>query len=375
MTWNVWRVSPFITGLFFVLGVFTFYQVLYDELKSYVHRKNLNIDDDKLNAWFGILYVLILIFSMQASVVGTAISWEFMNFQLLALIFCAYFLNIRMKYYYFIPIMLFYLAFNGSIGYWESWCHGITLICYYETLNYFRRKQGNTYTFKAYILPGAFFCALLWLYMKIKFGFSWKVYGEEYLYLMIFMAFQYSYVTMILRDGQLKMHLLEFANHDALTKIENYAAYESEMQHLFNNSTNNKLDLSMMMFDIDHFKQVNDTYGHLAGDKVLQHTASVVQTIIEANDSKIKFYRTGGEEFNILFPGYDLQATKSIVKQIFAALNHLDVDINGKKINISISVGVSMIAKADSKPNDFYTRVDQNIYHSKRNGRMQITAA
>lgn len=375
MTWNVWRVSPFITGLFFVLGVFTLYQVLYDELKSYLHRKKINVDDDKVRAWFGVLYVMIFIFSMQASVVGTKISWEFMNFQLLALIFCAYFLNIRMKYYYFIPIMLIYLIMNGSIGYWESWCHGITLICYYETLNYFRRQQGKTYTFRAYILPGIFFCALLWLFMKIKFGFSWTTYWEEYLYLMIFMVFQYSYVTMILRDGQLKMHLLEFANHDALTKVENYAAYEKEMQHLFNNSTNNKLDLSMMMFDIDHFKQVNDTYGHLAGDKVLQHTASVVQTIIEANDPKIKFYRTGGEEFNILFPGYDLEATKPIVDQIFAALNHLDVDINGRKINISISVGVSMIAKADGKPNDFYTRVDQNLYHSKRNGRMQITAA
>lgn len=130
----------------------------------------------------------------------------------------------------------------------------------------------------------------------------------------------------------------------------------------------------MMMFDIDHFKHVNDTYGHLAGDKVLQHVADVAQTIIDANDPKVKFYRTGGEEFNVVFPGYDLESTKDIVDEIFMALNHLPIDINGKKIYISISMGVSSLSAKDIQPNDLYSRVDGNLYHSKNNGRTQITA-
>lgn len=374
MTWSVWRVSPFITGIFFILGVFTLYQVMYDELKTILRAKKIKVDEDKVNAYFGVTYMGIFIISMQAILVGTPISWQFMNFQLIALVFCAYFLNIRVPYYIFFPIMVVYMLFNGSIGYWESWCHGVTLVAFYSTLNMIRRRQHNDHPFLAYILSGIFFGSLLWFFMKIKFGFSMSTYWEELSYFVIFGTLLYSYVDMILRDSKLRMHLLEFANHDALTKTENYAAYVSEIRNLFDLSTENNLQLSMMMFDIDHFKHVNDTYGHLAGDKVLRHVADVVQTVIAENDPHVKLYRTGGEEFNVIFPGYDLQSTETIVRQIFMAINHLDVKINDKTIALTISVGVSTISQADLEPNDFYSRVDGNLYYSKKNGRMQITA-
>lgn len=63
-----------------------------------------------------------------------------------------------------------------------------------------------------------------------------------------------------------------------------------------------------------------------------------------------------------------------IVQQIFAAINNTKVNYNGTDINISISMGVSAISEADMRPNDLYSRVDDNLYHSKNNGRMQITA-
>jgi len=107
---------------------------------------------------------------------------------------------------------------------------------------------------------------------------------------------------------------------------------------------------------------------------VLQHVVDVVQTVINANDSKVKLYRTGGEEFNIIFPDYDLESAKIFVKEIFNALNHLQVNLVNQRINISVSVGVSEISKHDITPNDFYSRVDSNLYQSKKNGRMQITA-
>lgn len=374
MTWHVWQVSPFITSIFFILGVFTLYQVLYDWLKSVMHLKKINVDDDRLNAVFGVLYMLIFIFSIQSTLVGKTISWEFMNFQIIALVFCAYFLNIHMPYRIFIPIVLIYMIFNASIGYWESWCHAWTLIMCYESFNHIRRFQNDKFQFINYILVGICFGGLMWFFVKIKFNLTWATFYEEWFYLIIFEILLYSYVNMILRDSKLKLHLVEFANHDALTKIENYAAYNSKMKYLFDTSRRNNLHLSMMMFDIDHFKHVNDTYGHLAGDQVLQHVADITQTVINANDPHIKFYRTGGEEFNVVFPGYDLDATKVIVQQIFAAINNTKVNYNGTDINISISMGVSAISGADMRPNDLYSRVDDNLYHSKNNGRMQITA-
>ena len=375
MTWISWRVSPFITSIFFILGVFTLYEVLIDWIKSKIKINKFNLNEHFIESLFGILYMLIFIFSMQASIVGRSVSWQFMNFQIIALIFCAYFLNIHVPYYVFIPIVLIYMVFNSSINYWQSWCHGFTLMFFYWSMYYvYTWSQNKKYPFLYYIDTGVLFGGLLWFFVKIKFGFSWQVLVEQWFYLIIFEVLLYSYVRMLFREDRLKLHLTESATHDALTKSLNYAAYESEIKYLFENYQENNLNLSMMMIDIDHFKSVNDTYGHLSGDQVLQHVVDVVQTVINANDSKVKLYRTGGEEFNIIFPDYDLESAKIFVKEIFNALNHLQVNLVNQRINISVSVGVSEISKHDITPNDFYSRVDSNLYQSKKNGRMQITA-
>ncbi|WP_162898002.1 GGDEF domain-containing protein [Companilactobacillus formosensis] len=374
MTWLVWRVSPFITSIFFILGVFTLFEVLVDWIKVKLHSKDINIKDHTVESVVGIIYMLIFSFGMQYSILGQSYSWEFMNFQLIAIVFCAYFLNIRIPYYFLLPIVLLFMIYNSSVGYWESWCHAITLIIFYVTMNkgyLWSQKLKSPLFF--YLGAGIFFGALLWYFMKLKFDLSWTTYVQELSYLVIFELLLYSYVRMLFRDDRLKARLAEVASHDALTKALNYSAYETEVKYLFKNSKDNNLSFSMVMFDIDHFKRVNDTYGHLAGDRVLQHTVDVVQTVLNANDSSVKLYRTGGEEFNILFPNYDLKGTQVIVEEIFTALNHLKVETDEKKIEISVSMGVSQISNKDVTPNDFYKRVDNNLYYSKKHGRMQIT--
>ncbi|WCG34614.1 GGDEF domain-containing protein [Companilactobacillus farciminis] len=374
MTWLVWRVSPFITSIFFILGVFTLFEVLVDWIKVKLHSKDINIKDHTVESVIGILYMLIFSFGMQYSILGQSYSWEFMNFQLIAIVFCAYFLNIRIPYYYLFPIVLLFMIYNSSVGYWESWCHAITLIVFYVTMNkgyLWSQKLKSPLFF--YLGTGTFFGALLWYFMKLKFDLSWTTYVQELSYLVIFELLLYSYVRMLFRDDRLKARLAEVASHDALTKALNYSAYETEVKYLFKNSKDNNLSFSMVMFDIDHFKRVNDTYGHLAGDRVLQHTVDVVQTVLNANDSSVKLYRTGGEEFNVLFPNYDLEGTQTIVEEIFTALNHLKVTFDDKEIEISVSMGVSQISNKDVTPNDFYKRVDNNLYYSKKHGRMQIT--
>ncbi|CAJ1227384.1 GGDEF domain-containing protein [Lactiplantibacillus xiangfangensis] len=376
MTWLYWRVPPFVTSIFFVLGVLTLYWVLLNWMISWVHRHHIDIADDMLNAWFGVIYMLLFVFSMQTLIVGTSISWQFMNFQIIALIFCGYFLNIHLRYYALLPVVLVFMVFNHSIFYWQSWGHAATLLLFFWSLNYTRiHFQKHRYAWGYYMMVSTFFGGVLWVWMKLKFNLDWTTFFQEWIYLIIFEVLLYGYVTMLTNDSELKLRLAKFANHDALTQTENYGAYTSEIEGLFSDSTKNHLNLSMMMFDIDHFKHVNDTYGHLAGDRVLQHVVTVAQTVIDANDPNVKLYRTGGEEFNIVFPGYDLASTTTIVNQIFTAINNLDVKFDDQQIPISISVGVSSLACDDQTDNDFYNRVDQNLYHSKRNGRMQITTA
>ncbi len=183
------------------------------------------------------------------------------------------------------------------------------------------------------------------------------------------------YIAMLSQDSAIKVRLAKLASHDTLTNTENFSAYTQDIESFFRISRKDNVPLTMMMFDIDHFKHVNDTYGHLAGDRVLQHAAMVVQTVIEENDSNINFYRTGGEEFNLIFPNYEIGETETVVYQIFSAINNMEVHSDEDQISISISVGVAELTNDDKSPIDFYNRVDNNLYHSKRNGRMQVTIA
>jgi len=376
MTWSRWQVPPFITSVFFVLGVLTLYWVSYNWIASWFHARRINVKDDDVSTWYGIIYMLVFVFGIQTFIVGTTNSWQFMNFQLIAMIFCAYFLNIHVRYYFFFPILFIYMIFNGSMGYWQSWGHAFTMMIFFWVLNVIRVKyRSSRIAPLVYLLVGVPFGGVLWLWMKLKFNFSWVTLGQEWAYLVIFEILLYAYVSMITHDSEIKVRLARFASHDALTKTENFAAYTDTMDHFFEDSTKTGAPLSMMMFDIDHFKHINDTYGHSVGDEVLRKVAETVQTVIAANDSKVRFYRTGGEEFNLLFPGYDVTRTNAIVDQIFMAVNHLEIHAGGEVIQVSISVGVSAITGNDQSPMDFYNRVDKNLYHSKRNGRMQVTVA
>lgn len=376
MTWSNWQVPPFVTSVFFVLGVLTLYWVTFNWIASWIHNRRINLSDDVISTWYGVIYMLVFVFSIQTLVVGKSDSWQFMNFQLIAITFCAYFLNIYVPYYSFFPIVLVYMVFNQSLGYWQSWGHAITLMLFFWTLNIIRvRFHNNSYAFPIYLLTTISFGGPLWVWMKWKFNFSWGTFWQEWIYLTIFEILLYMYVTMISNDSELKLRLAQFASHDALTKTENFAAYTDDIKYLFEDSNQNDQSLSMMMFDIDHFKNINDTYGHSVGDHVLRQVSSVVKTVLAANDTEIKFYRTGGEEFNIVFPGYDVDETRVVVNQVFAAVNNMEVKSNNDSIRISISVGVSEMCPDDKSPIDFYNRVDQNLYHSKRNGRMQVTFA
>ncbi|MCC3163466.1 GGDEF domain-containing protein [Lactiplantibacillus pentosus] len=373
MTWSYWRISPFVTSIFFILGVLTLYWVLFNWITSWFHARHINIDDDTINAWHGVIYMLVFVFVMQLSVIGQANSWEFVNFHLIAVIFCAFFLNIRMPYYTLLPVVIVYMVFDQSIFFWESWSYAAVFVGFFWSLNYLRLwVQKHAHSWVYYYGTVGFFGGVLWGLIKVKYSLSWENTLQEYGYLLIFAGLLYAYVNM-LQDSEIKLRLAQFASHDALTQTENFAAYTEHIKYLFDDSTANNLNLSMMMFDIDHFKHVNDTYGHLAGDRVLQEVSETVQTVLSENDPKVKLYRTGGEEFNVLFPGYDLVSTRAIVRQIFAAVNHLVVKYGDQEIAVSISVGVSTLHQADDSTVDFYNRVDQNLYFSKRHGRMRVT--
>jgi len=128
-----------------------------------------------------------------------------------------------------------------------------------------------------------------------------------------------------------------------------------------------------MLFDIDHFKHVNDTYGHLTCDYVLSHVAQLIAAQLKTIDPALVLYRTGGEEFTILFNNYTADQAREHVAAIANNVRDAEFHHNDNDIDISISVGVTQMKGNDEGQVDIYKRADQNLYYSKRHGRDQVT--
>lgn len=154
---------------------------------------------------------------------------------------------------------------------------------------------------------------------------------------------------------------------DPLTKIYNKLKFNQCLEDEIAKSRGEKTKLSVIMFDIDYFKRINDTFGHLAGDHVLISLAKLVQ---ENLADKYVFARWGGEEFVILAPGDDLKAARQLAERLRVMLElHCFTEIG----QVTCSFGVSELLENDT-PNSLIKRVDDALYLAKNNSRNQVKA-
>lgn len=365
--------APLTTSLFFIMRAFVVFQILFAGVRLIFKVLKKSIDKYVLRSILGIIYILVLLLIMQITIRGRGQSWIYINFQLVSIIFYTIILSVPSKYHLFTPIVIAFMFFNSSFTSWESWCSGIVLLIFYYSLNYIKNNTKSKFPFFLYFTVSFISGFLYWFFIKIKYAINTPTFFQQVIYLGIIELFTFGYIAILYTDVESRAALFRDATHDKLTHAYNYDAFDVDFRSLFKDNILSDGKFTMMMFDIDHFKHINDTYGHLAGDKVLQTIVDVVQNVLADNDENIKLYRTGGEEFNIIFPHYQVQDTQVIVKKIFEAVNHTEVDVGQERIHITISVGVSEISKKDVSVNDFYSRVDKALYHSKRNGRKEIT--
>jgi len=183
----------------------------------------------------------------------------------------------------------------------------------------------------------------------------------------------YVYVDSLMASANTLAQLTYTTNYDELTHVKNYFAFKNDFSAAFDNSKVTHKPLTLMLFDIDHFKHVNDTYGHLAGDYVLAHTATLISDQIRRIDPNLVLYRTGGEEFTILFKNYTTDQAREHVDDIAESVRSAIFSHGGQQISVSISVGLTQLQTADEEQLDVYRRADQSLYYSKRNGRDQVT--
>jgi diguanylate cyclase (GGDEF)-like protein len=161
---------------------------------------------------------------------------------------------------------------------------------------------------------------------------------------------------------------INLINTDNLTKVKNVRAYKERILELLSLYERYQTPFSILIFDIDDFKVVNDTYGHRVGDIVLTDMCALIQKHIRTNDT---LFRVGGEEFVILCPNtYLIDAVEIAEKVREVVALHLNT-IDNK--SITISVGVSQVEVNDTE-DSLYRRVDGLLYKSKHNGKNIVTS-
>ncbi len=155
------------------------------------------------------------------------------------------------------------------------------------------------------------------------------------------------------------------ATTDPLVKIPNRLKFDSMLNKELDNFKKNGKTFSLIFFDIDHFKQINDTYGHKIGDKILIELTKVVSKVIRKSDI---FARWGGEEFAIILPGANIKKAYEIAQKIRQTIEKHDFNIEKK---VTCSFGVTEVEKGDSQTS-IVTRVDSALYKAKNSGRNRI---
>jgi diguanylate cyclase (GGDEF)-like protein len=153
---------------------------------------------------------------------------------------------------------------------------------------------------------------------------------------------------------------------DGLTSIYNKRFFLDSLEKEMSRARRYDRNLSMLMLDLDHFKNVNDSYGHLAGDHVLQVLARLVST--RARREEV-FCRYGGEEFAILLPETTRAGALELAEQIRALVEGHTFIFEGEEIVITISIGVSTTRTENLAAEDFIKMADTQLYKAKSDGR------
>ncbi|WP_457601016.1 diguanylate cyclase [Hydrogenivirga sp.] len=161
----------------------------------------------------------------------------------------------------------------------------------------------------------------------------------------------------------------EEANIDPLTGLRNRRSFERTLSEFFRDFKKFGYPFSVIMLDLDNFKSINDTYGHIAGDKVLKEIGNILRNYLRAKDVPA---RTGGEEFTIILPGITKEEALMVAERLRKVIANYTIEYEDKKINPTASFGVAEVNEGVENPEDLLKIADENLYKAKRSGKNTV---
>jgi len=174
-----------------------------------------------------------------------------------------------------------------------------------------------------------------------------------------------------LHSANIKLHELAF--RDALTGLFNHRFFQEALDRELDRTMRYQRDLSLIIFDIDHFKKVNDTYGHPVGDRVLAAIGRSAEQTVRNSDVIARY---GGEEFAIILPETDFMGAAALAERLRSGIELLDIEVEGTTIKVTVSVGFTSCRHNIRNPEKrtIIGMADKALYIAKQSGRNKVHA-
>jgi diguanylate cyclase (GGDEF)-like protein len=170
--------------------------------------------------------------------------------------------------------------------------------------------------------------------------------------------------------GVANQELEKISRTDLLTGLNNRGYWEDCLLKEFGRFQRYKVTCSVVMFDIDHFKKVNDTYGHQAGDEVIREVSRVTSENLRSTDIAGRY---GGEEFGVILTSTDAESGMVFCERLRKCIEALEVVHDGQTIRFTVSLGISEATENTASYADWLSQADKALYQSKETGRNRTT--
>ena len=172
--------------------------------------------------------------------------------------------------------------------------------------------------------------------------------------------------------GRLVRRIRQLSEYDPLTGVMNRRALERKVRSERARLGRTRQGFALVIFDLDHFKQVNDTYGHAVGDAVLRHAANLIGAKLRDQDV---LGRYGGEEFVVILPMTTREGARGAAERMRRQFEEAPLDQDGQQIAVTASFGVAVVTDPGETAEDIYRRADEALYRAKANGRNRVEDA
>ena len=180
----------------------------------------------------------------------------------------------------------------------------------------------------------------------------------------------FGFVAMYVAETKRRLH--EETRLDSLTGLHNRRAFEEKILREVQIAARDNTPLTLLMMDLDHFKQLNDTWGHALGDRALRTFGGVLLTVTGTRDAVA---RLGGEEFAILLPGRSSRSALSLAERLRATVEGLRLSEGEELVRFTVSVGLSSLLPGEKNFEPMLRRADRALYKVKRSGRNRVLLA